>query len=71
MFYLLLAAIRSQILCLTALTQTEPVLGDLKEATPGSTRYLEATIYITAWQALAGVAKVKKRKGENMLKYDE
>ncbi|CAM9266029.1 unnamed protein product, partial [Hapterophycus canaliculatus] len=46
-----------QIACLAALTQTEPILGDLKEATPGSTRYFEATVYITAWQALAGVAK--------------
>lgn len=50
-----------QIVCLAALTQTEPVLGDLAEATPGSTRYMEATIYITAWQALAGVAKVNER----------
>lgn len=50
-----------QIVCLAALTQTEPVLGDLAEATSGSTRYIEATIYITAWQALAGVAKVNER----------
>ena len=47
-----------QITCLVALTQTEPILGDLTKAKPGSTRYMEATIYITAWQALAGVAKV-------------
>ncbi|CAM9980606.1 unnamed protein product, partial [Pylaiella littoralis] len=53
----LLTSLVLQIVCLVALTQTEPVLGDLKEATPGSTRYMEATIYITAWQALAGVAK--------------
>ncbi|CAM9245362.1 unnamed protein product [Scytosiphon promiscuus] len=53
----LLTSLTLQIACLAALTQTEPILGDLKEATPGSTRYLEATIYITAWQALAGVAK--------------
>ncbi|CAM9206355.1 unnamed protein product [Ectocarpus fasciculatus] len=55
--FTLLTSLVLQIVCLSALTQTEPVLGDLKEATPGSTRYLEATIYITAWQALAGVAK--------------
>ncbi len=48
-----------QIACFVALTQTDPILGDLKEAQPGSTRYMEATIYITAWQALAGVAKVR------------
>lgn len=47
-----------QIACFVALTQIEPLLGDLTEAQPGSTRYMEATIYITAWQALAGVAKV-------------
>ncbi|CAB1108883.1 unnamed protein product [Ectocarpus sp. CCAP 1310/34] len=55
--FTLLTSLVLQIVCLSALTQTEPVLGDLKEATPGNTRYLEATIYITAWQALAGVAK--------------
>lgn len=55
-------AVSPKIICLAALTQTEPVLGDLKEATSGSTRYKEATIYITAWQALAGVAKVNARK---------
>eukprot|EP00903_Cladosiphon_okamuranus_P007581 g7354.t1 len=53
----LLSSLLLQIICLAALTQTEPVLGDLSEATSGSTRYIEATIYITAWQALAGVAK--------------
>ncbi|CBJ30465.1 putative membrane transporter (ISS) [Ectocarpus siliculosus] len=55
--FTLLTSLVLQIICLSALTQTEPVLGDLREATPGSRRYLEATIYITAWQALAGVAK--------------
>lgn len=57
-FFCVPRALCIQIACLVALTQTEPVLGDLSEATSGSTRYLEATIYITAWQALAGVAKV-------------
>eukprot|EP00752_Nemacystus_decipiens_P003165 g2929.t1 len=53
----LLTSLALQIICLAALTHTEPVLGDLTEATSGSTRYIEATIYITAWQSLAGVAK--------------
>lgn len=48
-----------QIVCLTALTQTEQIVGSLSEATSGSTRYLEATLYITGWQTLAGVAKVR------------
>lgn len=52
-----------QITCLAALTQTEAILGDLSEAKSGSTRYLEATVYITAWQALAGVAKVTVNDG--------
>lgn len=57
--YSLLPTYALQIVCLTALTQTEPIVGDLDEATSGSTQYLGATIYITAWQALAGVAKVR------------
>lgn len=45
-----------QIACLVGLTQTEAATGNLDDA-KGTTR-LKATIYITAWQALAGVAKV-------------
>lgn len=45
----------AQIACLLALSQTESITGNLEDAS-GTTR-LEATIYITAWQALAGVAK--------------
>ncbi|CAM9804462.1 unnamed protein product, partial [Ascophyllum nodosum] len=46
-----------QIVCLSALTQTERIVGSLSEVTSGSARYMEATLYITAWQMLAGVAK--------------
>lgn len=48
-----------QIACLAALTQTEGVVGKLANATSGSPAYMKATIYITAWQTLAGVAKVQ------------
>eukprot|EP00752_Nemacystus_decipiens_P003589 g3308.t1 len=53
----LLSSLLLQVVCLAALTQTEAIVGDLTEATSGSTPYIEATVYITAWQALAGVAK--------------
>eukprot|EP00903_Cladosiphon_okamuranus_P018339 g16871.t1 len=53
----LLSSLSLQIICLAALTQTEAIVGDLKEATSGSAPYIQATFYITAWQALAGVAK--------------
>ncbi|CAM9605603.1 unnamed protein product, partial [Sphacelaria rigidula] len=51
----LLSSLFLQIACLVGLTQLERATGNLDNAA-GTTR-LEATIYITAWQALAGVAK--------------
>ena len=62
LIFLAIVFISPQIGCLLALTVKEPILGDLREAKPGSTRYMEATIYITAWQALAGVAKVGRQQ---------
>ncbi|CAM9497833.1 unnamed protein product [Ascophyllum nodosum] len=53
----LMTSLILQIVCLSALTQTERIVGSLSEATSGSARYMEATLYITAWQTLAGVAK--------------
>ncbi|CAM9495030.1 unnamed protein product [Chrysoparadoxa australica] len=53
--FTLLTSLALQIACLCALTGVNSVFGDLTEA-EGQER-VEATIYITAFQALAGVAK--------------